>query len=230
VRWKAAFAPRVLLPDDIVIIPAGECYAAQWFDRAWLAVRSLETLLTRGGLQKRLQTLFDYSQQKDPQIDVDEWLVTIENTENTLRGWASVWVYGSIVPELKTNFDRRPGKLILAVYMQPPPTTLCSQPPHVRIRVFERGGTQDCYVAVTSEVYSKHTENVTTKEEAKKMKPPAPEGAFNFGPSVFDKVTKDSSVMWLCTDPNKSWLARVCFVVVPFRCSEIGCGSYAYAG
>jgi hypothetical protein len=208
----------MLLPSVVIIISAGECYTAQWFDRAWLAVRSLETLLTRGGLQKRLQTLFDYSQQKDPQIDVDEWLVTIENTENTLRGWASVWVYGTIVPELKTHFDKRPGKLMLGVYMQPPPTTLCSQPPHVRIRVFDRGGTQDCYVAVTSEVYTKHTENVTTKEEAKKLKPPSTEGAFNFGNSVFDK---DSSVMWLCTDPNKSWLARVGLVIVPFRCSEL---------
>jgi hypothetical protein len=173
-------------------------------------VRSLETLLTRGGLQKRLQTLFDFTDQRDPQIDVDEWLVTMENTETTLRGWASVWVYGYVVPDLKTNFKSKPGSLDLAVSMLPPPTTHCAALPQVRIRVFERDDTKDCYVDVASDGYAVHTTKVATKELIRKMKPPTSEGAFEFGSRVFDK---ESSVMWLCTDPNKSWLARVSVVL-----------------
>ncbi len=201
----------VLMHRDGVMALAGECYVAQWFDRAWLAVRSLETLLTRGGLQRRLQKLFDFSEQKDPQIDVDEWLVTMENTETTLRGWASVWVYGTTVPDIQTNFIKRPGRLDLAVSMHPPPTTHCAARPQVRIRVYERDDTKDCYLDVSAEGYATYVEKVITKEQARKIKAPSTDGAFDFGSSVFDK---DCSIMWLCTDPNKSWLARVCVVIV----------------
>lgn len=188
---------------------AGECYTAQWFDRAWLAVRSLETLLTRGGLLRRLQTLFDYTELKDPQIDVDEWLVTMENTETTLRGWSSVWVYGTVVPELTSNFKYNPktAQLALAVGMDPPPVAKAAALPQVRIRVFERDATNDIYIDITSEGMVSTTVKVLQREKAKKMKAPSADGAFAFGGSVFDK---DSAVMWLCTDPNKSWLARVC--------------------
>lgn len=36
---------------------SGELYTAQWFDRAWLAVRSLETLLTRGAAATAADTV-----------------------------------------------------------------------------------------------------------------------------------------------------------------------------
>jgi hypothetical protein len=186
---------------------AGEMYTAQWFDRAWLAVRSLETLLSRGGLQRRLQSLFSYSERKEPQIDVDEWLQTIENSETTLRGWCSIWVYGTVVPEVKSNFRLDKAKLSLAVQMDPPPNTESSGIPIVRIRVYERDSTYDHYIDISSEGYGLVLAKVLEKQKARKIKAPPPEGAFSFGASVFNQ---ENAVMWLCTDPNKSWLARVC--------------------
>ncbi len=190
----------------------GECYAAQWFDRAWLAVRSLETLLTRGALQRRLKTLFDYSEQKDPQIDVDEWLVTIETSETTLRGWSSVWVEGTIVPELKSNFNylKPSASLKLAVSMEPPPISKTSALPQVRIRVYERDSTYDERIDVNGPAFEGlgiSTVKVLTADKLRQFKePPSSEGAFAFGSRVFDK---QCPIMWLCTDPTKSWLARV---------------------
>jgi len=190
---------------------SGELYTAQWFDRAWLAVRSLETLLTRGGLQRRLRTLFDYMTQKDHQIDVDEWLQTIESTETTLRGWSSVWVYGTQVPELATGFEYRKtnATLTLAVQMQPTPVTTALQSsakPIVRIRVYERDSTKDEYIDINPEGVGLSCLKVLNKSQYSNMKPPPAEGSFAFGSSVFNS---ESPIMWLCTDPNKSWLARV---------------------
>ena len=191
---------------------SGECYSAQWFDRAWLAVRRLETLLTRGALQRRLKTLFDYSEQKDPQIDVDEWLVTIETSETTLRGWSSVWVEGTVVPELKSNFNylKPSASLKLAVSMEPPPISKTSALPQVRIRVYERDSTYDERIDVNGPSFEGlgiSTVKVLTADKLRQFKePPASEGAFAFGSRVFDK---NCPIMWLCTDPTKSWLARV---------------------
>ena len=44
----------------------------------------------------------------------------MENTETTLRGWSSVWVYGTVVPDLTSNFKYNPktAQLALAVGME----------------------------------------------------------------------------------------------------------------
>ncbi len=179
-------------------------------------MRSLETLLTRGGLQRRLKTLFDYSEQKDPQIDVDEWLVTIETSETTLRGWSSVWVEGTVVPDIRSNFQysKTAAVIKLAVLMEPPAISKSAALPQVRVRVFERDSTYDERIDVAGDgiVGFNSSVKVLTADKLKKIKAPASEGAFAFGSRVFDK---DQPVMWLCTDPNRSWLAKVCCFFVP---------------